>query len=69
MGMACLRSALEPLGNRTFRGIHTLFQAVTACREDGSWLRIEPDLAPQVQRVLRLVRLEDFLVGDDSDGH
>jgi anti-sigma B factor antagonist len=49
-------------------GVHTLLQAVTASREDGSRLRVDPDLAPQVHRVLTLVQLEDFLVGDDSDG-
>jgi anti-sigma B factor antagonist len=49
-------------------GIHALVEAVKASRERGAWLRVDPDLRPQVQRVLRLVALEEFLVGDGCGG-
>jgi anti-anti-sigma factor len=44
-------------------GVHLLIQAVGDARIKHWQLRIEPDVAPQVMRLFRLVHLDRFLAG------
>lgn len=48
-------------------GIRLLFRAVKEGREGHRKLHVEPNLAPQVKRVLDLLHLEEFIVGDGHE--
>jgi anti-anti-sigma factor len=44
-------------------GIHLLIQTVGEARIKGWPFQVEPDVAPEVMRLLRLVHLEHFVMG------
>jgi anti-anti-sigma factor len=46
-------------------GLHLLIRAVGDARIKHWQLRIEPDVAPQVMRLFRLVHLDHFLAGGE----
>lgn len=47
-------------------GVHLLISALQNSRADGWRLEVAPDVAPEVMRVLRLVQVDRFIVGDGS---
>ena len=47
-------------------GVHLLISRLQDSRADGWRLDVDPDVAPGVMRLLRLVRLDRFVLGDDS---
>jgi anti-anti-sigma factor len=48
-------------------GLHVLIRAVQESRADGWHLELAPNLSPPVRRLLQLVNVEAFLLGDQSD--
>jgi anti-anti-sigma factor len=47
-------------------GLHLLIQATRDARVDSWKLQIEPDVAPEVARLFKLVHFDHASVGDDS---
>lgn len=50
-------------------GLHMLIRAVGDARIKRWPLQIDHELAPQVRRLFKLVRLDHFLVGDHTGRH
>jgi len=48
-------------------GIRLLFRAVQEGRKGGWPLQVDPALTPQVKRVLGLLQLEDFILGNGAE--